>query len=64
MTKLYTVRGAYEIKDSLKADGAKWDAEKKAWIITQTMLDKYNARTQSYGMRWCKGWAKAQVSAI
>jgi hypothetical protein len=60
----YAVTNAYEIRESIKAAGGKWDAQRKAWIITQAMLDKFNARTQAYGMGWCKGWAKAQVEAI
>jgi hypothetical protein len=64
MQATYAVTNAYEIKDDLKSSGAKWDAAKKAWIIAQAALDKFNARTQAYGMRWCKGWAKAQVEAV
>ena len=61
---MYAVTNAYEIRESLKAMGAKWDAAKKAWIITQDMLDKCNARTQAYGMAWCRGWAKASVAVV
>jgi hypothetical protein len=61
---MYAVTNAFEIRESLKAMGAKWDGAKRAWIITQAMLDKCNARTQAYGMAWCKGWAKASVAAV
>ena len=60
----YAVRNAYDIKDTLKSDGATWDKDHKAWIITQAALDKYNARTQTWGMAWVKGWAKATVEQI
>lgn len=61
---MYAVTNAYEIRESIKAAGGKWDATRKAWIITQAMLDTFNARTTAYGMAWCKGWAKASVAAI
>lgn len=63
MTK-YAVTNAYDIRESIKTAGGEWDAQSKAWIITQAMLDTFNARTQAYGMAWCKGWAKAKVEAI
>lgn len=61
---MYAITNAYEIRESIKAAGGKWDAVRKAWIINQAMLDKFNARTQAYGMAWIKGWAKAIVEAI
>lgn len=63
-TTQYAVRNAYDIRESIKDAGGKWDAQRKAWIINQATLDKFNARTQSYGMAWCKGWAKASVQPI
>lgn len=64
MVKIYAVRKAYPIMSHLKADGARWDPARKAWLITQSMLDKYNSRTQSYGMKWCRGWAQAVVEEL
>lgn len=60
----YAITNAYDIKDSIKAAGATWDGERKAWIVTQTTLDKLNARTHSYGMCWMRGWSKAKVEAV
>lgn len=62
--KMYAVTNAYNIRESIKAAGGVWDGQRKAWIITQSLLDKFNARTQVFGMAWCKGWAKAKVEAI
>lgn len=61
---MYAIKNAYDIKDALKDLGGTWDAERKAWIISQEALDKCNARTHTYGMAWVRGWAKAKVEVI
>lgn len=62
--KKYALHNAFDVRDSIKDAGAKWDTGRKAWIVNQVVLDKFNARTHTYGMAWLKGWAKVRVEEI
>ena len=59
--KQYYVFNAFDIRENLQQNGAIWIKDKKAWLITDAMLKKFEARTSSYGMAWAKGWAKTRV---
>ena len=56
---MYAITNAYAIKDALKDLGATFDAQTKAWMLSDAAYAKADARTQSYGMSWCHGWDKA-----
>lgn len=56
---MYAITNAYDLRDALKDLGATFDPTRKAWMLSDAAYDKADARTQSYGMRWCQGWAKA-----
>lgn len=56
---MYAITNAYAVQDGLKANGATWDAGRKAWIVTDAVFAKLQARTRSFGMSWANGWAKA-----
>ena len=64
VAKKYALHNAFDVRDNIKDAGAKWDAGRKAWVANQAMLDKFNARTHTYGMAWLKGWAKVRVEEI
>jgi len=61
---MYAITNAYEIRDSLKAAGATFDAARKAWMVNDATFAKLQARSRTYGMGWAQGWAKAVKTQI
>ena len=61
---MYAITNAYDIRDALKDLGATFDPARKAWMLTDAAYAKADARTQSYGMRWVRGWDKAVKTRV
>lgn len=60
ITTMYVISNSYSIRDDLKKVGGKWDAARKAWIISEESYNKLNSRSASWGMAWSKGWDTAK----
>ena len=61
---MYRIKNAYDIKETLKDNGGKWDADKKAWVISEEVYEKLNSRGATFGMRWMRGWGKIVAEKI
>lgn len=60
----YAITKAYDLRTDLKADGAKWDADRKAWIISDELFAKYQARTSGYSAKWWTAWQASEKQLI
>lgn len=61
---MYSLKNAYDIKETLKDFGGKWNKETKAWEISKEAFDELNSRGHTYGMAWIRGWAKVVAEEI
>ena len=60
----YAITNCYSLKDDMKKDGAKWDSERKAWIIDDATFEKYQSRTSGYSAKWWTAWQSAVKEAV
>jgi hypothetical protein len=60
----YAITHGYDLKDEFKADGAVFDKDAKAWIVSDEMFAKYDARTSAWSGRWWSAWQKCGKTKI
>lgn len=51
----WAITRAYHLRELLSAAGAQWDKDRRAWIASDELMLRLDARSP----QWCSGWGKA-----